>query len=102
MLTTRMSPKISENPLATMNRSPANVSASSRVRRKAPGSSIAEPKFVVRQLPPNVDGLGDHEHVQQRRRGDRCSGDAKRDQLRAAGVRRQPDRSPGIIRHADG
>ena len=57
MLTTRIRPKISEKPLATMNSSPANVSASSSVNRNAPGLSIAEPKFVVRQLPPMpVDG----------------------------------------------
>ena len=57
MLTTRMSPKMSEKPLATMNSSPANVSASSSVKRNAPGSSNADPKFVVRQLSPTpVDG----------------------------------------------
>ena len=52
MLTTRMSPKMSENPLATMNSSPANVIPSSTVVRNALGSSNAEPVFVVRQLPP--------------------------------------------------
>ena len=31
MLTTRMRPKMSENPLATMKSKPANVTASSRV-----------------------------------------------------------------------
>jgi hypothetical protein len=51
MFTTRMRPKMSENPLATMKRRPANVTASSRVKTKAPGLSIAEPKLVVRQLP---------------------------------------------------
>ncbi len=51
MLTTRMSPKMSEKPLATMKSRPANVSASSKVKTKAPGLSIAEPKFVVRQFP---------------------------------------------------
>ena len=46
MLTTRMSPKISEKPLATMNRSPANVSAFRSVTLKFRGSSIAGPKIV--------------------------------------------------------
>ena len=58
MFTTRISPKISEKPLATMNRSPANVTASSRISKNEPGSSIAEPNVVVRQLPPiPVDGV---------------------------------------------
>ena len=58
MFTTRMSPKISENPLATMKRSPANVRASSRTRRNEPGSLIAEPKLVVLQFPlPNSSGV---------------------------------------------
>ena len=52
MLTTRMSPKMSEKPLATMNSSPANVSPFSSVRAKLCQSSIAEPNVVVRQLPP--------------------------------------------------
>ena len=67
MLTTRMSPKMSEKPLATMNSSPANVSPSSSVREKRAGSSIAEPKFVVRQFPPNVGRrVGEHEDVEER------------------------------------
>ena len=52
MLTTRISPKMSEKPLATMKRSPAKVSPFSSVRVKLCQSSSAEPKFVVRQLPP--------------------------------------------------
>ena len=43
---------MSENPLATMKSSPANVSPSSTVVRNALGSSSAEPVFVVRQSPP--------------------------------------------------
>ena len=50
MLTTRISPKMSEKPLATMKSRPANVSPSSTVATKAPGSSNAEPMLVVRQL----------------------------------------------------
>ena len=46
MLTTRMSPKMSEKPLATMKRSPANVSPFKSVTVKFRGSSIAGPKFV--------------------------------------------------------
>ncbi len=57
MLTTRMSPKISEKPLATMNSKPANVSPLSSVRVKLCQSSIAEPNVVVRQLPP-MSGVG--------------------------------------------
>ena len=53
MFTTRMRPKISEKPLATMNRSPAAVSPFRRVRVKLCQSSSADPKLVVRQLPPN-------------------------------------------------
>ncbi len=57
MFTTRMSPKMSENPLATMNSSPANVTPSRTVVRNELGSSNAEPVFVVRQLPaPNSSG----------------------------------------------
>ena len=51
MLTTRIRPKMREKPLATMKRSAARVTASSSVKRKAPGLSMAEPKFVVRQFP---------------------------------------------------
>ena len=47
MLTTRMSPKMREKPLATMNRSPANVRALKSVTVKFLGSSIAGPKFVL-------------------------------------------------------
>ena len=57
MLTTRISPKMSENPLATMNSSPANVSPFSNVRVKLRQSSMAEPNVVVRQFPP-ISGLG--------------------------------------------
>ncbi len=46
MLTTRMSPKMSEKPLATMKRSPAKVSAFSSVTVKFLGSSIADPNVV--------------------------------------------------------
>ncbi len=57
MFTTRMSPKMSENPLATMKSSPANVIASSRICVNDAGSSIAEPNVVVRQSPkPNSFG----------------------------------------------
>ena len=52
MLTTRMRPKMSEKPLATMNSRAAKVSPFSSVRVKLCQSSIAEPKVVVRQLPP--------------------------------------------------
>ena len=52
MFTTRMSPKMSEKPLATMKSSPANVRPSSTVVRNVLGSSSAEPVFVVRQFPP--------------------------------------------------
>ena len=58
MFTTRMSPKMSEKPLATMKRRPANVSPSRIVVRNAPKSSNAEPKFVVRQFPPPSGGAG--------------------------------------------
>ena len=59
MLTTRISPKISEKPLATMKSRPANVSPSSTVAMNAPGSSMAEPVLVVRQLPsPNSPCAG--------------------------------------------
>ena len=57
MLTTRMRPKISEKPLATMNSSPAKVSPFRSVRTKLRQSSIAEPNVVVRQLPPR-SGVG--------------------------------------------
>ena len=56
MLTTRMSPKIRAKPLATMKSAPANVSESSVIRRNEPGSCTADPKVVVRQLPPPVAG----------------------------------------------
>ena len=51
MFTTRIRPKMSEKPLATMKSRPANVTASSRIRRNEPGSSTAEPNVVVRQSP---------------------------------------------------
>jgi hypothetical protein len=56
MFTTRMSPKMRANPLATMKSAPAKVIESRRTRRNEPGSSTAEPKVVVRQLPPPVAG----------------------------------------------
>ena len=58
MFTTRIRPKISEKPLATMKRSPANVTASSRISMNDPGSSNAEPYVVVRQSPklPSAGG----------------------------------------------
>ncbi len=56
MFTTRMSPKMSEKPLATMNSHPANVRPFSRVTTKLSQSSIAEPLDVVRQLPPISGG----------------------------------------------
>ena len=46
MLTTRIRPKISVNPLATMKYSAAAVSPLSSVIRKSFGSSTAEPKLV--------------------------------------------------------
>ena len=46
MLTTRMSPKISVNPLATTKYSAAAVSPLSSVMRKSLGSETAEPKLV--------------------------------------------------------
>lgn len=50
MFTVRISPKISANPLATMNSAAANVIESRKIFRKDEGSWTAEPKFVVRQL----------------------------------------------------
>ena len=58
MLTTRIRPKMSEKPLATMNRSPAKVSESRRMRTNEPGSSVAEPNVVVCQSPIPVSGSG--------------------------------------------
>ena len=49
---------MSEKPLATMKSQPASVAASSRFAMKAPGSSITEPEFVVRQLPTPVSEGG--------------------------------------------
>ena len=69
MFTTRIRPKISEKPLATMKRRPANVSASSRIRRNEPESSSADPYVVVRQspkLPSSGGGFEMHEHVEDR------------------------------------
>ncbi len=67
MLTTRISPKMSEKPLATMKRSAAKVMRVEQTcRGTAPGLSIAEPKFVVRQLPTSTDRIGDHDDVQDR------------------------------------
>ena len=50
MFTTRISPKMSAKPLATMNSAAAKVSESRTIFRKDDGSWTAEPKFVVRQL----------------------------------------------------
>src|SRR6266545_3777932 len=47
MLTTRINPKMSENPLATMNMSPASVRLFSSVIRKLLGLWTADPKFVL-------------------------------------------------------
>jgi hypothetical protein len=58
MFTTRMSPKMREKPLATTKSSPAKVSASRRTARNEPGSSMADPKVVVRQLPSPTSGGG--------------------------------------------
>jgi hypothetical protein len=58
MLTTRMSPKMSEKPLATTKSNPANVTASRRTARNEPGSSIADPYVVVRQFPRPTSGGG--------------------------------------------
>ena len=53
MFTTRMSPKMSEKPLATMNSRPAKRQAvHAPWRRTRAESSIADPVFVVCQLPP--------------------------------------------------
>ncbi len=43
MFTTRIRPKMSEKPLATMKSQPAKVAASSRFARNEPGSSIHDP-----------------------------------------------------------
>ena len=51
MFTTRISPKMSANPLATVNNSPAKVIESIRMLRNVPKSWTAEPLEVVRQLP---------------------------------------------------
>src|SRR5690348_2037566 len=56
MFTTRIRPKISANPLATMKSAPANVTESSTMRRNEPGSCTSDPKVVVRQVPPPVAG----------------------------------------------
>ena len=58
MLTTRISPKMSAKPLATMKRAAAKVSESRTIFRNDDGSWTAEPKFVVRQSPtPNSLGI---------------------------------------------
>ena len=57
---------MSENPLATMKSRPAKVSPFRSVRTKLRQSSKAEPKVVVRQLPPRSGvGIGDHDDVEQ-------------------------------------
>ena len=50
MFTVRIRPKISANPLATMNSAAAKVSESITIFRNDDGSWTAEPKVVVRQL----------------------------------------------------
>ncbi len=47
MFTTRISPKMSEKPLATMNMRAASVRPFSNVMRKLLGLWIAGPKFVL-------------------------------------------------------
>ena len=49
MFTTRISPKMSAKPLATMKSAAAKLIESSTIFRKLDGSCTAEPKFVVRQ-----------------------------------------------------
>jgi hypothetical protein len=57
MLTTRISPKISAKPLATMKSAAAKVIESRTIFRNDDGSWTAEPKVVVRQLPvPKLTG----------------------------------------------
>ena len=58
MFTTRMSPKISANPLATMKSAAAKVIESSTIFRKDDGSWTAEPKVVVRQFASPFVGPG--------------------------------------------
>ena len=58
MFTTRINPKISAKPLATMKSAAANVIESSTTRRNDEGSWTAEPNVVVRQLtPPSAPGM---------------------------------------------
>ena len=52
MFTVRIRPKMSAKPLATMNSAEAKVSESRTIFRNDDGSCTAEPKVVVRQLPP--------------------------------------------------
>ena len=56
MLTTRINPKMSAKPLATMKSAPAKVSESSTMRKNEPGSWTAEPNVVVRQPPLPISG----------------------------------------------
>ena len=47
------------------------MTASSSVKRKAPGLSMAEPKFVVRQFPVDARrGIGDRDHVEHDERNE--------------------------------
>ena len=79
MFTTRISPKMSAKPLATMKSADAKLIESSTIFRKLDGSWTAEPKFVVRQFRLSVVArdLRDEEDV-----GDREDDAAEGDQDR--------------------
>ena len=64
MLTTRISPKMSVNPLATTKYSAAAVSPLSSVMRKSLGSSIAGPEARPRGDEQHPDDREDHEGEQ--------------------------------------
>ena len=66
MLTTRMSPKISVNPLATTKYSAAAVSPLSSVIRKSFGSSTAGPKLVPDAMNSTQMTGSDEEREQDR------------------------------------
>ena len=86
MFTTRMSPKMSENPLATMNSSPANVRPSRMVSRNELGSSQRGSRVGRPPVAPHFRRrIRDHEDVEEREHdnGDR------------GGARHGPDDSPG-------
>ncbi len=69
MLTTRMSPKMSEKPLATMNSSPANVSPFSSVMKKF--SRVVDGRAEVRRPPVAATELGAAGSRSRARRGAR-------------------------------